>query len=60
MSDDQTCKYCFGTGQHVEMTPVRPHQPLPPYRRCTSCGGSGIAPKPAKVWRRKSMRRIKS
>ena len=59
MSDDLKCKYCFGTGQKVEITPARWGEKLPPYQRCPSCGGKGIPPKPVKVYRRrKSMRRV--
>jgi DnaJ-class molecular chaperone len=60
MSDEATCKYCFGTGQKVEMTTAKWGEKLPPYERCSSCGGTGLPAKPARVWlRRKSMRRIK-
>jgi DnaJ-class molecular chaperone len=59
MPDDTKCKYCFGTGQKVEMKPAKWGEKLPPYERCSSCGGTGIAPKPVRVWRRrKPMRRI--
>jgi len=59
MSDELKCNYCFGTGQKVEMTPRKLGQKIPPYQPCPSCGGSGNAPKPVRVWRRrKSMRRV--
>jgi DnaJ-class molecular chaperone len=51
MPDDTKCRYCFGTGQKVEMRPARWGEQLPPYERCPSCGGTGIAPKPVKVAR---------
>jgi DnaJ-class molecular chaperone len=58
MTDDLKCKYCFGTGQKVEMKPAKFGEKLPPYEPCPSCGGRGIAPKPVRVWHRKSMRRV--
>ncbi len=58
MLNDLKCNYCFGTGQKVEMRSVKFGEKLPPYEPCSSCGGTGIAPKPVKVYRRKSMRRI--
>jgi DnaJ-class molecular chaperone len=57
MSNDLKCRYCYGTGQKVEMTPVKLGEKLPPYQPCPSCGGTGVPPKPVKVYRRKSMRR---
>jgi hypothetical protein len=48
MSDDVKCKYCFGTGQKVEMTPAKWGEKLAPYKPCLSCGGTGVPPKPAK------------
>jgi hypothetical protein len=49
MSDDLKCGSCFGTGQKVEMRPVRFSEKLPPYEPCPSCGGTGVPPKPVKV-----------
>jgi hypothetical protein len=46
MTDDEMkCRFCFGTGQKVEMTPVKLGQKLPPYQRCPSCGGTGPYPR---------------
>jgi hypothetical protein len=56
MSDEPKCKYCLGTGQKVEMTTVKWGEKLPPYQPCPSCGGSGIPPKPVRVWRRSACR----
>jgi hypothetical protein len=45
-------------GQKIEMTAQKFGQKLPPYQPCPSCGGSGLPPRPVKVYRRrKSMRR---
>jgi hypothetical protein len=44
MSDDLKCRYCFGTGQKVEMTPVKWGKSCRLYQPCPSCGGSGIPP----------------
>ena len=49
MSNDLKCNYCYGTGQKVEMRPVKFGQKLPPYQLCPSCGGTGLPPKPVKV-----------
>jgi DnaJ-class molecular chaperone len=58
MSNDLKCSYCFGTGQKVEMMPVKLGEKLPLYQPCPSCGGTGRPPKPTRVWRRrKPMRR---
>jgi hypothetical protein len=60
MSDEPKCKYCLRTGQKVEMTAAKWGEKLPSYQACPSCGGSGIPPKPTRVWfGRKSMRRPK-
>jgi DnaJ-class molecular chaperone len=59
MSDEMKCKFCFGTGQKVEMMPVRLGEKLPPYQSCPSCGGTGVPPKPVNVrLPRKSMRQV--
>ena len=42
MSDGLKCSYCFGTGQKVEMRPVKFGEKLPPYQPCPSCGGTGF------------------
>jgi DnaJ-class molecular chaperone len=48
MSDQAKCEYCFGTGQNIEMRPVRFGRPLPPYQPCLRCEGTGKVPPPAK------------
>jgi hypothetical protein len=37
MSDEMKCKFCFGTGQKIEMTPVRLGEKLPPELRRDRC-----------------------
>jgi hypothetical protein len=38
MTDESTvCEHCFGTGQKVEMRPVRLRAKLPPYEPCPYC-----------------------
>jgi DnaJ-class molecular chaperone len=56
MTDEMKCKFCFGTGQKVEMTPVRLGEKLSPYQPCPSCGGTGVPPNVRPP--RKSMRRV--
>ncbi len=46
MSEVQRCGDCFGIGRKVEMTPVKFGQPLPPYRPCPRCDGTGKEPVP--------------
>jgi DnaJ-class molecular chaperone len=59
MSSEPKCEYCFGTGQKIEMKPAKWGEKLPAFEKCPSCGGSGVPPKPVRVWRRrKSMRRV--
>jgi hypothetical protein len=59
MPDEMKCKFCFGTGQKVEMMPAKFGQKLPPYQPCPSCGGTGVPPKPVNVHPpRKSMRQV--
>jgi hypothetical protein len=49
MTDESTvCEYCFGTGQKVEMTPVRWGANLPPYEPCPYCTEPRPPQKPAR------------
>jgi hypothetical protein len=49
MTDESTvCEYCFGTGQKVEMRPVRLGAKLPPYEPCPYCTKPKQPPKPAR------------
>jgi DnaJ-class molecular chaperone len=50
MTDETTvCEHCFGTGQKVEMRPVRLGAKLPPYEPCPHCNGPKPPPhKPAR------------
>jgi DnaJ-class molecular chaperone len=49
MTDESTvCEHCFGTGQKVEMTPVRLGAKLPPYKPCPHCNGSKPSPRSAR------------
>jgi len=41
MSNEAKCSECFGTGQWVRVMPVRFGQPLPPFRPCQYCEGTG-------------------
>ncbi len=43
------CPDCCGMGQKVEMRPVRFGQPMPPYRPCPRCDGTGEIPYPKPV-----------
>ena len=50
-------KFSLASGRTVVSTAWG--EKLPPYQPCPSCRGTGIRPKPVKVWRRrKSMRRV--
>ena len=44
---DDDCTACHGLGQKVDVTPARFAQPLPPYRECAACKGTGRKPRPA-------------
>lgn len=59
-AEKMECPSCCGTGQHVEMRSVTIGQPLSPYRQCPRCDGTGEVPgpKPVRVWRRRSLRRV--
>jgi DnaJ-class molecular chaperone len=60
MPTEMQCPDCLGKGQKVDMRPVKFGHPQPLYQACPGCDGTGKVPypKPAKVWRRKSMRRV--
>ena len=55
------CPDCNGTGQKIEMRPVRLGVPLSPYQLSPRCDGTGDVPypKPVKVWKRRSLRRVR-
>jgi hypothetical protein len=49
MTDESTvCEHCFGTGQKVEMRPVRMGAKLPPYQPCPYCNEVKPPHKPAR------------
>jgi len=49
MTDESTvCEHCFGTGQKVEMRPVRLGAKLPPYEPCPHCNGPKPPPRSAR------------
>jgi hypothetical protein len=48
MTDKTTvCEHCFGTGQKVEMRPVRLGVKLPPYEPTPHCDGPKPSPRSA-------------
>jgi DnaJ-class molecular chaperone len=56
------CPDCNGTGQKINMRPVRLGVPLPPFKPCPRCDGAGEVPypKPARVRpKRRSLRRVR-
>jgi hypothetical protein len=62
MTTMQRCPECFGTRQKVEVLSVRFGQPLPPYKPCPRCNGTGEIPYPRPVGiapKRGSLRRVK-
>jgi hypothetical protein len=49
MTDESTvCEHCFGTGQKVEMRPVKLGAKLAPYEPCPYCTKSKPPQKPAR------------
>jgi len=60
MLTEMQCPDCFGRCQKVEMKLAKFGHPVPPYQACPRCAGTGKVPypKPVKVWKRKSMRRV--
>lgn len=43
-STDEPCTVCHGTGAPVVMRLARFGQPLPPYKACAVCKGTGVSP----------------
>jgi hypothetical protein len=47
-NESAVCEHCFGTGQKVEMRPVRLGAKLPPYQPCPYCSEPTPPHKPAR------------